>query len=219
MKKANFVFLGPPASGKSTQGKKLAANLDYLYISSGELVKKAAAEEGKLNEEIKERFKKGIPQPDEVVNELVEEEVKAAPEHNFILDSYPLSPGQCKHLDEMSQSLDLGEFWLIYIDLKENEALQRMLRRKVCPICQKSYLPADHAYKLNQCPDDKAQLTTRADDKAPVFETRYREYETRVTAVKEYFQNRARLIIIDGKPTIEEIHKKILGELKKRSLM
>ena len=219
MKSTNFIILGPPASGKSTQGQLLAKLLGYVYLSSGELIKKAKNGGDDLSEEIKERFEKGIPQPDEVINKLVDAEINASVIKNFILDSYPLSLGQCKNLLGITQKLSLGDFWLVYIDLKENDATARMMSRKICPICQKSYLPADKAYQQNQCPDDKSGLTTREDDQVPVFQVRFREYESRTAQVREYFKNMGRLVVVDGKPTIEEINNNILGELKKRSLI
>lgn len=43
------VLIGPPCSGKSTIGKKLAESLGYKYISSGDIARQMAEEDGNID--------------------------------------------------------------------------------------------------------------------------------------------------------------------------
>ncbi len=72
--KSLISLIGPPGSGKGTQGRLLASHFDFTYRATGDLVR--AARNNPLQNEfygaIRARNDAGIPQPDEVINELLE---------------------------------------------------------------------------------------------------------------------------------------------------
>ena len=55
--KKELIFMGPPASGKGTQTKKLAAETGFVHVDTGSLLREAMAngtEAGKIAKEFVE---------------------------------------------------------------------------------------------------------------------------------------------------------------------
>ena len=66
----HLIFLGPPGSGKGTQGKLLAENWQMNYLATGDMVREllVAAKDGDpVGQEMKKKYDKGIPQPDDLM--------------------------------------------------------------------------------------------------------------------------------------------------------
>ena len=91
-----IVIIGPPCSGKSTIGKKLAENLGYKYISSGDIARDLANEEQttKLNngEMFDERTMRSS-----IYNEVTE---NLTNDIGVVLDGFPRNCGQYEWLGE-----------------------------------------------------------------------------------------------------------------------
>ena len=70
-------FLGPPGSGKSTQAKLLCKKYNAYHLVIGDLVRKIVNNpKDEFGNMVKERYVKGIPQPDNTINELVKRGLK-----------------------------------------------------------------------------------------------------------------------------------------------
>ena len=89
-----LVVLGPPASGKGTQGELLAKELDVPHISTGELLRWSIEEDGDPHD-VKDAVASGSLVPDEVIEELILPELG----ERFLLDGYPRSSRQAERLD------------------------------------------------------------------------------------------------------------------------
>ena len=75
---------GPPASGKTTYAKKIAARFGLRYVSAGELFRRLAAEHGLSLEEFHKLAEKD-PRYDKLVDERSREEAKKG---NVVLDGH-----------------------------------------------------------------------------------------------------------------------------------
>jgi len=85
-----LIFLGPPGSGKGTQAKIIAGKTGAKHISTGDILREAAAAGTDLGNKAKKYMDAGELVPDEVLLGLVEEVLSddsiAA---SFILDGFP----------------------------------------------------------------------------------------------------------------------------------
>ena len=90
------MLLGPPGAGKGTQAKPLAAHRGVAYISSGDLLRGAAAAGSPVGRAAERYMNAGDLVPDELVFALLEE---AMPPEGFLLDGFPRTTAQADALD------------------------------------------------------------------------------------------------------------------------
>ena len=99
-------MLGAPASGKGTQGERLAKHVGVPHVSVGSLLR--ASIDGGDPHGIQPTLDRGELVPDEVTEELVFPELG----EGFVLDGYPRSLHQAErldaHLDEVGRPLELA---------------------------------------------------------------------------------------------------------------
>src|SRR6185503_16850822 len=112
-----MVVLGPPGSGKGTQSIKLAQNFHYEQIVLGDLIRDFIT--GTTPEAIaaKERYDKGIPQPDEIATTLLKTKLTTVQSTGVVFDTYPLSLGQAQALDEIVNILGIFDFLVIFLNV------------------------------------------------------------------------------------------------------
>ncbi|HXJ66474.1 MAG TPA: nucleoside monophosphate kinase [Actinomycetota bacterium] len=90
-----LVMLGPPASGKGTQGKRLAAQLGIPHVSTGALLRRTIDDGDPLG--VAGLIADGKRVSDEIVEQVLEPALGDA----FLLDGYPRTAEQAARLDEL----------------------------------------------------------------------------------------------------------------------
>ncbi len=215
-----LVFLGPPGSGKGTQGKKVATYFHLAYVASGDLVR-AAAHRGEVDPAnrfyalVRERMLRGRPQPDEVIIEILREHLKTLDlSSGIIFDSFPISLGQAQRFIHLLEEFHLARPWVLYLSINEWESVKRLAVRKFCVKCGSAYGPQHIEHKEGRCSVDGEPLITRSDDRFHVILRRMAEYRDRMTLLRRYYAKKGMLIEVDGKPGIDEVFSTILAELK-----
>ena len=210
----SVIFIAPPAAGKGTQSSRLE-DLGYIHISTGDMLREEIASGSKLGMEIKEIIDKGNLVSDELVYELIKNKLDNITKP-FILDGYPRTLTQAESLDNLLQELNLNNYEVIYLDLPFEEALKRALGRLTCS-CGASY----NIYYENLAPKkdgicDKCgeSLTKRCDDNEESFKVRFETFINNTKPIKEFYENKNKLHIIDALASNEEITDKIKEILK-----
>src|SRR6188472_2284772 len=96
----NLILLGPPGAGKGTQAERLQEDFDLAYIATGDILRKAVAEESDLGRKAKEYMDKGELVPDAIIIGVILECVRSeAARDGFLLDGYPRTVEQAEALD------------------------------------------------------------------------------------------------------------------------
>ncbi|PKP23383.1 MAG: adenylate kinase, partial [Bacteroidetes bacterium HGW-Bacteroidetes-22] len=72
----NVVLLGPPGSGKGTQGKTLAEKHNLIYISTGSLLRHEILQDTEVGRKAAPFMERGEIVPDEIAIRLIEREIK-----------------------------------------------------------------------------------------------------------------------------------------------
>ncbi len=116
-----YVILGPPASGKGTQGRRLAAHLGVRHVSTGQLLRRSI-ESGDPHG-IAPFVAEGRRVPDEIVEAVL----GPALEDGFILDGYPRTAHQAERLDQLLG--DGGVDGVIELFLEDETLTVRMVLR------------------------------------------------------------------------------------------
>lgn len=198
----DYVLFGIQGSGKGTQGKILAAKTGSAYFETGGELRRLAAEESPLGQKVKSIIEAGHLVPNEVVMEIVENFVKkSAHGRPIIFDGIPRNKEQNDTLENLLQKLG-RQYAGIYFELSREEALNRLVTRRICSKCKEVY-PA--FYKNPVCGRCEGKLVTRADDNADSIKTRIDIFYKETLPIIENWEKRGKILKIDAAPAIEEI--------------
>ena len=100
----NIILIGPPASGKGTQGKKLSKLTGLPVLGTGNLLRQAVQKGSELGKKAERYLSEGLYVPDSLIESLVEEWA-IQHKNGWILDGFPRTTGQSdfiassKHID------------------------------------------------------------------------------------------------------------------------
>lgn len=207
--------MGPPASGKGTQTKMLAAKTGFPHVDTGSLLREAIKNETEYGKIAKSYIEKGQLAPADLVASIIKERLqKDDCKDGFILDGYPRSLEQALKLDEILNEINNGidsEFKAICFDISEDMLLERIINRRSCPKCGRIYnikfLPPK---KDGICDADGEGLTQRKDDTEEVAKTRFETYYKETEPLIDFYTKRGVLIHLDATGSTEEIFEKLL---------
>ena len=144
------IFLAPPAAGKGTYSNYLIKKYGYQQFSTGDILRKRA----ETDEKLASIMASGKFVDDETILEIISEELsKLESKTSFILDGVPRTLHQAEIL---SQLLDGVDYQVIYIDVEEEILKKRIVGRRICPKCHRSYnvLFEDFQPKVENVCDD-----------------------------------------------------------------
>ena len=77
MSELNLVLLGPPGSGKGTQGERLQEDFRLPYYATGDILRAAVKDGTELGRTAKEYMDRGDLVPDEVIIGVIAERIDA----------------------------------------------------------------------------------------------------------------------------------------------
>ena len=94
-----IVFFGPPGSGKGTQAKLLAKELNILHLSTGDILRDKLRDGDSLSLKLKEIMSSGNLVSDVILNQIIANKLMSAECSNgYILDGYPRTISQSDFL-------------------------------------------------------------------------------------------------------------------------
>ena len=205
-----FIMLGAPGAGKGTIGKRLAEEIGVKYIASGDVFRRIMNQESELANEIRNCINVGKLVPDELAIKIFMEEIMPENvETDLILDGYPRTEGQAKHLDEFLRSKGLQVNATINIEVSDELIIDRIINRRICPKCNAIY-NAKYGTKPNKtgiCDRCGSKLIKRIDDNEKTVKDRLAIYEINTKPLINYYETQGKLrnIYSDENTSIEEI--------------
>src|ERR1700749_4242195 len=131
MAELNLVLLGPPGSGKGTQGERLNEDLRLPYYATGDILRAAVREETELGKTAKQYMDAGDLVPDEVIVGVIAEALDSdAARDGFILDGFPRTTPQAEALDAKLEELGRSVNAVLLIDVSDEEVIRRLGGRR-----------------------------------------------------------------------------------------
>src|SRR5512139_3003232 len=130
---AYIVLLGPPGAGKGTQAQAISEKLGLPHISSGDIFRENLKGQTELGKLASGYMNRGELVPDDVTIAMIRERLSrpdCAP--GALLDGFPRTPTQAAALDEMLAEFSGRVNWVPYINVAENELVQRLTGRWTC---------------------------------------------------------------------------------------
>ncbi len=195
-----LVLLGPPASGKGTQGEKLVERFDVPKISTGEMLRASRAAGDELGKRAESYMSNGKLVPDEVVIGLVAERLaQKDAEKGFILDGFPRTVPQAQALEKLLADRGTPLDRVLQIDVARDLLLERATLRRTDKRTGLIY-----HLKYNP-PPPGAELEHRADDREETVTKRLDEYEAMTAALLPFYEKLGLLRRVDGVGTPAEV--------------
>lgn len=196
----NIVFIAPPAAGKGTQSDLLKEKYNMVHISTGDLLRAEVASGTENGNYIKKIMDEGLLVNDEIILKLLEKRLSAKDCNNgYILDGFPRTLDQAKAYDELADRLGKTIDYVIYLDIKREEAMKRITGRVSCPSCGAVYNEYVDIFKekgfCNKC---QAKLEKRSDDNEETFNHRFDTYLDKTKPVIDYYKQKGLLYVVDS---------------------
>ena len=211
-----IVLFGSPGSGKGTQAQLLTARLGVPHISTGAILRDGMNRNPELADAAG-TMRAGLLVSDDLVNRIVEERLqKPDAAAGFILDGYPRTVEQAKHLRGWLEGRGIREV-VIHLVVDYNVVISRLAGRRQCPRCGTVYnLALKPPQRDNLCDLDGTALAIREDDNEQTIRERFKAYDRDTRPVLDYYRTApVRVLDMDGnRETPECLAEEICRALK-----
>ena len=204
-----FIIMGIQASGKGTQAKLLADDLDLEHISVGDIFRWNVQHHTKLGAQVTRIMAAGHLVDDDLVESVVRERLSAHDwNFGFIIDGFPRNARQA---DFFLESYDIDG--VINLHLPDEEVQRRVLARRLCSQCGLDYnLIAHRPEHEGTCDVCQGKLVARADDNPEALAARLSDYHQQTGPVIEIFQRKEYVATVDAAKPVDEVQVAIRGQ-------
>ena len=187
-----IVFFGPPGSGKGTQAKLIAKELNIPHLSSGDILREKLHERNNLSLQLKETISSGKLVSDKILNQIITNKLMSKDCYNgFILDGYPRTISQSEFLLSLMKINNINLDLIFDFNIDFSIVEKRIILR--------------------------SQKEQRSDDNLDVIKTRLEKYSTQTYPVLKYFSVNfnKKYFVIDASQEVSQIQKELLKIIKK----
>lgn len=189
-----LLIVGPPGSGKGTQGARLAADYGIPTIVTGDIFRQNITAGTELGQKVKAIVDAGDYVPDSLTNALVADRLSGADVHDgFLLDGYPRTLDQVTFLDDLlaerHQSLDA----VILLVADTDEVVGRLRKR--------------------------ALEQGRVDDSEEAIRHRQDVFARETAPLVAGYRDRGLLVEVDGLGEIDDVTRRINDALDERGIV
>jgi adenylate kinase len=215
MPELNLVLLGPPGSGKGTQGERLNADLHLPYYATGDILRGAVRDETELGKSAKAFMDAGDLVPDELIVGIIAERIDSEEaREGFILDGFPRTTPQAEALDAKLGELGREVSSVLLIDVSDDEVVRRLGGRRTCEAEGHVYHVEFNPPKVEGvCDIDGSPLIVRDDDKPDVIRKRLATYHEKTEPLVAYYDAKGVLERVDGAREPGEVTDELRGIL------
>ena len=177
-----LILLGPPGAGKGTQAARLADELNAPHISTGVILREAAARGTELGNKAKEIMDQGRLVGDDVMLGIIRERLAEDDcASGYILDGFPRTIPQAQALDELLEERSAPPVVIANLELDENELRRRIAGRRS---------------------EDQ-----RSDDSEETVLHRFAVYQEQTRPLLDYYGER--VSPLDGKGSIDDVFERL----------
>lgn len=186
------IFLGPPGAGKGTQARRLASEMGFKQLSTGDILRSHVARGTELGKLAKPIMDAGKLVPDEIILGLIGAELAAMPDPKVIFDGFPRTLAQAEALDRLLQEQHIRLLGVLLVTAPEDELVRRLLGR--------------------------ALEEGRSDDNEETIRARMGEYRQKTQPLVDYYQKTGSLKEINGLGKVDEVYQAIQEALGVRAV-
>lgn len=207
-----LILLGAPGAGKGTQAEVLCQKLGIPTISTGNILRAAIQEGTPVGLQAKSFMDAGKLVPDEVIIQIVAQRIAQSDcAEGFILDGVPRTIAQAEALNAAGVRFDR----VLSLEITDQEIEERMSGRRVCSKCGASFHIHARPTKVEGvCDNCGGPVVQRDDDKPETVRHRLEVYHQQTEPLKDYYQAKGLLTLVDNRPTIEATTQAIMEALQ-----
>jgi adenylate kinase len=213
----DLILLGAPGSGKGTQAAYLDAMLDLKHIASGDLFRENLEKRTPLGLRAEEYMTKGALVPDEITIAMLRERVERPDAQTGVLfDGFPRTMEQAIALSEMMEKLGRRVDGVLYVEVPDDDLVERLSGRLVCRECQAPFHRTTNPFRT--CPSGRCageHLYQRADDSPDTVRARLATYHRQTEPVIDYYRLIGLLVTIPGQGTVDDVKQAALTAVRK----
>jgi len=201
-----FIIMGIQGSGKGTQAKLLADDLDLEHFSVGDIFRWNVQHHTKLGAQVKRIMASGSLVGDDMVESVVRD---CLSNHDwnfgFVIDGFPRNARQAEFFLE---SYDIDG--VINLHLPDEEVIHRVLARRLCSRCGLDYnLIAHRPLRPDTCDVCQGDLVARADDNPEALAVRLADYHEETKPLIAIFERKEFVATIDATRSVEDVQASI----------
>lgn len=179
-----MALLGPPGSGKGTQGAVLRDAYGIPHVSSGDLLRAAVRDQTELGRKAEAFMDAGQLVPDDLVLAMMRERLRQPDcENGFLLDGFPRTRAQAEALGRMLDEAGTPLEHVVSLAVATEEIVTRLRGRR--------------------------EQEGRSDDNDETVRQRMSVYLDQTAPLLEYYRSRELLREVDGVGRPEEISRRI----------
>jgi len=212
-----LLILGASGAGKGTQAQAIASHFGIRHISTGDFLREEVKPNTALCRAVKRLIDRGDLVPDELMLSIVHEILEG---DDFILDGFPRTFAQALALDEICGKLGSPIDMALNIHVPDDDIIQRITGRKVCPDCKAMFhiifYPPKEAFTCDHC---GGKLEQRPDDTASTVRHRLKIYHERTVPIIDFYDRQGLLISTSGRGDVAEITKSLIELLEAKLLV
>jgi adenylate kinase len=208
MSELNLILLGPPGAGKGTQAERLTDDFNLPYIATGNILRRAVADETELGKQAKSYMDEGKLVPDEVITGVILEALEEADARDgFVLDGFPRTIPQAEALADGMTAHDRKLTAVILVDVPDSEVVRRLSGRRVSVKTGRVYhVEFDPPKHEDRCDVDGSRLVQREDDAPDTIAKRLDVYHEQTEPLISYYEDQGLLRRFDGTRSPTEVH-------------
>ncbi len=207
-----MILVGPPGAGKGTQAARLIDTYKIPHISTGDMLRAAAADGGPFGEKVDALMKTGALVPDDImIPALLARIAKPDCMNGFMLDGFPRTRPQAEALDVALVEAGVKLDAVVLIEVPDALLEERACGRRSDPQTGTIY-----HLKYNPPPADIVdRLVHRKDDTVESVQKRVQKFHSETTPVVPFYEAQGILKRVDGVGTPDEITRRITAVLSR----
>lgn len=211
-----IVLLGPPGAGKGTLAGSLKDKLNFIHISTGDILREEMKNNTPLGTEARSYIEKGELVPDELVTRLIENKLlsNGLIEKDIMFDGFPRTQNQAEDLDRILSEKTTGVDYALYLKASLSVVIKRLTGRRVCRNCGALYHIINMPPKKDGiCDKCGGELYQRADDNEETIKNRMDVYNQSTAPILEFYERQNKLKVLNADEEAAEVLKTALGIL------
>lgn len=215
----DIVLLGAPGSGKGTQADHLHREMALTHIASGDLFRHHLEQKTELGLRASEFMARGALVPDPVTIAMLRDRIcQPDAAKGVLLDGFPRTMEQAIALNEMMSGLGRDLDAVLYVEVPDEELVERLSGRLVCRECQVPFHRTANPFRA--CPYSRCggeHLYQRADDTPDTVRARLVTYHRQTAPVIDYYRLINLLVTVPGNGAVDEVKRATLDAVKRLS--
>lgn len=187
-----IIILGPPLSGKGTQGQLLAERLNLPRLSVGALIRKLFKDKKPIGIQASKYMLEGEGIPGEMLIRIIDPWLKRHAS-GFVVDNLIRTEDQLKSFTQYCKSDNFKIDQVIYLTLPRREIYKRFTLRII-----------EHAKNKK----------TREDETKEKLEARIKVNQETINKILNYFLKNSNVSRVSANHSVKKVHEDILDILK-----